>query len=132
MQLIDSDSYKNCLVEMSCNMWTIVKNYYKACTWLAPPASSSSDHAPQTVANEEVVSTSPPSDSATSFANETNAIPHELIKELQQKLIMTTNCIWQEIQIKISMFFRAMQFDNFKFDDFIDILTVINRYVRHK
>jgi hypothetical protein len=49
--------------------------------------------------------------------------------EMQKKLLANTANIWQEIQQKVSLFFGAMVFEHFKFDDFLDILIVVNKLV---
>ncbi|RNA36790.1 coiled-coil domain-containing [Brachionus plicatilis] len=37
--------------------------------------------------------------------------------------------IWEEVQIKISTYFRSMDLVNFKFDDYLDILVILNRFI---
>lgn len=47
--------------------------------------------------------------------------------KIESKLNSGVNKIWQDIQQKLSQFFRSMCLDHFKFDELIDMLTIINR-----
>lgn len=49
--------------------------------------------------------------------------------EFKKKFSLGLNRVWQDVQLKISVCFRAMCFDQFKFDDFIEILTINNRFI---
>lgn len=37
--------------------------------------------------------------------------------------------IWDEVQKKISMYFKAMDLVNFKFDDYLEILIILSRFI---
>ena len=59
-----------------------------------------------------------------------NFIEDEFLKiEFKKKFTAGLNRVWQDVQMKLSVCFRAMQFEHFKFDDFIEILTINNRFI---
>ena len=102
-KLVEVDKYKSSLIELLCNLWQMIRNYYKICIFTS---------------NSVYYDT---------FNSQENTA--EFNSELQKKLLGNTGCIWQEIQQKVSLFFRSMVFEHFKFDDFLDILIVINKYL---
>lgn len=51
------------------------------------------------------------------------------IEKLESKLVGDLNRTWQGIQLKLSTFFRSMSLDHFKFDELIDLLVIINRFI---
>ena len=53
----------------------------------------------------------------------------DVFKDIQKRIPYNLNQMWIEIQQKISLFFYSMKFENYKFDEFIEILTTINRFV---
>jgi hypothetical protein len=53
----------------------------------------------------------------------------DVFKDIQKRMPYNLNQMWIEIQQKISLFFYSMKFENYKFDEFIEILTIINRSV---
>jgi len=64
------------------------------------------------------------------FVWHNNYIDDEQLKlEFKKKFSHGLNRVWQDVQLKISICFRAMSFDQFKFDAFIEILTINNRFV---
>ncbi len=100
IKLIEIESYKSSLHELLYNIWQIIKNYYKVCIYV----NLNSNHE--------------------GLKNSSNLPFYD---ELKKKLLSNTNGIWLEIQQKVSLFFRSMILDNFKFDDFMDILIMINK-----
>lgn len=51
------------------------------------------------------------------------------MEKLEPKLTADLNRTWQGIQLKLSTFFRSMCLDHFKFDELIDLLIIINRFI---
>jgi hypothetical protein len=96
------ESYKSSLHELLYNLWQIIKNYYKTCIY----TSNSSYY--NSISNQE--------ENTVKFNS-----------ELQKKLLANTSYVWQEIQQRVSQFFRSMIFEHFKFDDFMDILIMVNK-----
>lgn len=39
------------------------------------------------------------------------------------------NLVWKEVQQRTSQLFRSMSFEHFKYDEFIQILTILNKLV---
>jgi hypothetical protein len=46
---------------------------------------------------------------------------------LEKKLSSGLQLVWKEVQQRTSQLFRSMSFEGFKFDEFINILTVLNK-----
>lgn len=57
---------------------------------------------------------------------------HEILNDYEKRLNFGVNKIWQDVQTKLSLYFRSMNLEHFKFDEFLDILTTLNRYLKKK
>jgi hypothetical protein len=55
----------------------------------------------------------------------------DLILLIEKKLNTTLNLAWKEVQQKASQLFRSMNFDHFKFDEFMDILTILHKMIEY-
>ncbi|CAF0856483.1 unnamed protein product [Brachionus calyciflorus] len=53
----------------------------------------------------------------------------EGVQEQEKKLWSILYKIWQEVQIKISTYYRSMNLEHFKFDEYLDILIILNRFI---
>jgi syndetin len=99
--LISYDDYKKCLVKLCIKLWSIMKNYYRMCIW----------HNKQTKYKERSIENT------------------KFMKESGKRFKHCLTRIWQEVQNKISICFLSMCFENYKFDEFIHMLTIINKFI---
>ena len=130
-QLLDMASYRHCINELYCNIWQIMRNYYRiylheldkitmATTkdlldddpgkWLTPSSRMSSD-----------------------FFLDLRRISYEVIEKSVNKARMLEAClgeIWLEVQKKLSTCLSSMSFELLKFDEFIEIITMSNKLVK--
>jgi len=102
--LLTTDIYKVCLIELCNNLWTVMKNYYHMFVW----------H------NNYCLNDDVEQDDGSNLL---------LRNEFKKKFTHGLNRVWQDVQMKLSICFKSMCFDHFKFDDFIEILTLSNRFI---
>lgn len=109
-KLIRYEDYRKVLLILSCSMWKVMKNYYQMYMWHRDYYYGSVDGP-----NIEI----------------TDKFAQEQCLFLNDKFIQGFNRLWQDVQQKISICFGSMCFDHFKFDEFIDILTINNRIIKY-
>jgi hypothetical protein len=100
-KLINTNDYKQAIGDLCLNLWSIMKNFYRICMW--------------------IVGNYLTSDEAASKLDPT------VVAMIEKKLNSGLYLVWKEVQQRTSQLFRSMCFDNFKFDEFIQILTILNK-----
>jgi syndetin len=104
--LIPFEDYRKLLLTLSCSMWKVMKIYYQMYMW----------HHNYYYQQQQ---------------QQLNQKQKEQSTLLNDKFHQGFNRLWQDVQHKISICFGAMCFDTFKFDDFIEMLTIINRIIKY-
>ena len=105
-KLINVDDYKKVISELCLNLWTIMKNYYRICVWICG-----------NYLNND------------SSANVNKIDDITLMNMIEKKLNSGLHLVWKEVQQRTSQLFRSMCFEHFKFDEFIQILTILHKLV---
>jgi hypothetical protein len=100
-KLINPSNYKQAISDLCLNLWSIMKNYYRLSMWIVNNYLNS----------EETASKMDPT----------------VVNMIEKKLNSGLHLVWKEVQQRTSQLFRSMCFDNFKFDEFIQILTILNK-----
>ncbi|XP_015119405.1 syndetin [Diachasma alloeum] len=103
-QSIPRDSQINCLIDLSKSLWRIVCSYHQVLSW--HKSNPSSPEAPDPSKNLEET-----------FSNQ----------YIKQKLENGMTRIWHDVEIKICTFLTATDLTSLKFEQFVQVLGIINR-----
>ncbi|XP_039593442.1 syndetin isoform X3 [Polypterus senegalus] len=104
---ITPDSYIPCLSDLCKALWEVMLSYHRTMEW-------HDEHD-----NEEVI---PASDGT----DEPNFDRSYVKKKLEHGL----SRIWQDVQLKVKAYLLGTDMSNFKYDDFIFVLDIINRLMQ--
>ncbi|XP_041104827.1 syndetin isoform X3 [Polyodon spathula] len=106
---ITPDSYIPCLSDLCKALWEVVLSYHRTMEW----------H--EEYDNEETV---PASDGNSMGGTEESNFDRSYVRK---KLEHGLTRIWQDVQLKAKAYLLGTDMSNFKYDDFIFVLDVINR-----
>lgn len=105
-QSIPRDGQINCLIDLSKSLWRIVCSYHQVLTWhMSNPSESSAAESPYSSKVEET------------FSNQ----------YIKQKLENGMTRMWHDVEIKISTFLAATDLTPLKFEQFVQVLGIVNR-----
>lgn len=104
-QSIERENFIICLLDLCKSLWRILSSYYQVLNWHGsnqnqPDANEEKD--PETTFNEQYV---------------------------KQKLDSGMVRMWHDVEIKISTFLIGTDLTSFKFEQFVQVLGTVNRYV---
>ncbi|XP_038044483.1 syndetin-like [Patiria miniata] len=111
---VTTDTYIPCLVDLCKALWEVMKSYYKTIEWHEANEDPISPMAKEQI--EEAVGT----DMEASFNR----------RYIKTKLEHGLTRIWQDVQQKVKIFLLGTDLSNFKYDDFIHVLDLVNRLIR--
>ncbi|XP_022109307.1 syndetin-like [Acanthaster planci] len=111
---VTTDTYIPCLVDLCKALWEVMKSYYKTIEWHEANEDPISPIAKEQI--EEAVGT----DMEASFNR----------RYIKTKLGHGLTRIWQDVQQKVKIFLLGTDLSNFKYDDFIHVLDLVNRLIR--
>uniref|UniRef100_A0A8C4SSL5 VPS50 subunit of EARP/GARPII complex n=1 Tax=Erpetoichthys calabaricus TaxID=27687 RepID=A0A8C4SSL5_ERPCA len=108
---ITPDSYIPCLSDLCKALWEVMLSYHRTMEW-------HDEHD-----NEEVI---PASGRQNNGTDEPNFDRSYVKKKLEHGL----SRIWQDVQLKVKAYLLGTDMSNFKYDDFIFVLDIINRLMQ--
>ena len=115
--MIPEESFSSCVHELNICFWHTIKSYKLICLW----------HEQHPASTESKMNSSSSSSSIFYFQAAKNNSSEPSQDFLIQKLENGSNRLWHEIQQKVKILILETNMINFKFEEFIRILKVINR-----
>ncbi|XP_071803209.1 syndetin-like isoform X1 [Asterias amurensis] len=113
---ITTDIYIPCLLDLCKALWEVMKSYYKTIEW-----HETNEDPISPIAREH-------NESGVEVATEMDASFNR--RYIKTKLEHGLARIWQDVQQKVKTFLLGTDLSNFKYDDFIHVLDLVNRLIR--
>ncbi|XP_072179287.1 syndetin-like [Diadema setosum] len=110
---IHMETYIPCLVDLCKALWEVMKSYFKTLEW----------HNKQDSGDQAVT---PESEEITQASDVEEAFSRKYIRT---KLEHGLARIWQDVQQKVKTYLQGTDLSNFKYDDFIYVLDLVNRLI---
>ncbi|CAH1787995.1 unnamed protein product [Owenia fusiformis] len=104
---VTPETFTSCLIDLCKALWEVMKSYHQTMEW----------HEQKDKSLEE------------SGSGSTNVDAHFTRRYVKQKLEHGLSRIWGDVQQKVKTYILSTDLSYFKFDEFIDVLDIINRLI---